>query len=250
MGMEIITDPPRRALVVTPHPDDAEGGCGATMAKWVKESATQIVVALCTNGDKGTSDRAMAPAALAEIREQEQRNAAEYLGVKEVVFLRHPDGGLEDTMQFRGEVVREIRRHRPEVIFCIDPYRIKSHTHRDHRISGQVAIDAAYTYAWSYNQFPEQITAEGLQPHRVTAAYLWGTEDADVFVAVDDYIERKAESLGRHASQMLRRTPEQRLARIRESTARQGQAVGLTHAEGFRRLSFKPDSLEWRLFNS
>ena len=250
MGMEIITDPPRRALVVTPHPDDAEGGCGATMAKWIKESATQIVVVLCTNGDKGTADRELAPAALAAIREQEQRNAAAYLGVKEVVFLRYPDGALEDTMQFRGEVTREIRRHRPEVLFCIDPYRIKSHTHRDHRVSGQVAIDAAYTYAWSYNQFPEQISQEGLQPHQVTAAYLWGTEDADVFVAVDAYVEMKAESLGRHASQMLRRTPEQRLARIKESTARQGAAVGLAHAEGFRRLAFKPNSLEWRLFNS
>ncbi len=249
MAMEIITHPPRRALVVTPHPDDAEGGCGATMAKWIKESATQIVVALCTNGDKGTSDRSLEPAALAALRELEQQDAADYLGVKEVVFLRHPDGALEDTMQFRGEVVREIRRHRPEILFCIDPYRSKSHTHRDHRVSGQVAIDAAYTYAWSYNQFPEQISQEGLQPHRVTAAYLWGTEAADVFIDVDGYIGMKSESLGRHASQMTRRTPAERLERIQTGTARQGEAVGLAHAEGFRRINFHPHSLEWRLFN-
>ena len=250
MAMEIIPHPPRSALVVTPHPDDAEGGCGATMAKWIKESATQIVVALCTNGDKGTADRSMDPAALAAIREREQQDAADYLGVTEVVFLRHPDGALEDTMQFRGQVVREIRRHRPEILFCIDPYRNKSHTHRDHRVSGQVAIDAAYTYAWSYNQFPEQISQEGLQPHRVTAAYLWGTEAADVFIDVDGYIEMKSESLGRHASQMTRRTPEERLERIKSSTARQGEPVGLAHAEGFRRINFYPNSLEWRLFNA
>ena len=36
--MDVITEPPRSALVVTPHPDDAEGGCGATMAKWVREA--------------------------------------------------------------------------------------------------------------------------------------------------------------------------------------------------------------------
>ena len=250
MGMEIIANPPRSALVVTPHPDDAEGGCGATMAKWIKESATQIVVALCTNGDKGTADRSMAPAALAEIREREQQDAADYLGVKEVVFLRHSDGTLEDTMQFRGEVVREIRRHRPEILFCIDPYRSKSHTHRDHRVSGQVALDAAYTYAWSYNHFPEQISQEGLQPHRVTAAYLWGTEDADVFIDVDGYIAMKSESLGRHASQMTRRTPAERLKRIKTSTANQGKKAGLAYAEGFRRINFHPNSLEWRLFNA
>ena len=121
--MEIITDPPNRALIVTPHPDDAEGGCGGTMGKWVKESGTQIVVLMCTNGDKGTSDRDLDPDTLADIREIEQKNASNVLGVQEVVFLRYPDGTLEDTYRYRGEVVREIRRHRPEIIFGIDPYR-------------------------------------------------------------------------------------------------------------------------------
>ena len=153
--MEICTEAPSSAMIVAPHPDDAEGGCGATMAKWIKEAGTEFVVVLCTNGDKGTSKRDLKPAVLATIREQEQRDASAHLGVKDVVFLAHPDGELEDNLQFRGEVVREIRRHRPEVIFCIDPYRSTSHTHRDHRMSGQVALDAAYTYAWSYLQFPE-----------------------------------------------------------------------------------------------
>ena len=115
--MEIITDPPNSALVVAPHPDDAEGGCGATMGKWVKEAGTEVVVLMCTNGDKGTSDREQSPEALAKIREEEQRNASAALGVKDVVFLAHPDGTLEDSERFRSEVVREIRRHRPKVIF-------------------------------------------------------------------------------------------------------------------------------------
>ena len=80
--MEIITDPPRRILVVTPHPDDAEGGCGGTMGKWAKESGTEVVVVLCTNGDKGTSDREMPPQELAITREREQKEASEVLGVK------------------------------------------------------------------------------------------------------------------------------------------------------------------------
>ena len=90
--MEIITQPPSRALVVTPHPDDAEGGCGATMAKWVQEAGTEIVVVMCTNGDKGTSDREMAPEQLAATRQQEQRDASGVLGVQGVVFLEYPDG--------------------------------------------------------------------------------------------------------------------------------------------------------------
>lgn len=250
MEIEIITEPPRSALVVTPHPDDAEGGVGATMAKWIAEAGTEVVVLLCTNGDKGTGDKEMSPVRLAEIREKEQLDASGYLGVKEVVFLRHPDGTLENDMQFRGEVVREIRRHKPEVVFAIDPYRVASHTHRDHRMSGQVALDAAYSYAWSHLYFPEQITEEGLQPHRVKEAYLWGTEAADVFIDVEGYMEAKATSLSLHASQMRQRTPADRMERIKSGSARQGEAAGLAYAEGFRRIRFDLGTLDWKLLHS
>ena len=247
--MEIITDPPNRALIVTPHPDDAEGGCGGTMGKWVKESGTQIVVLMCTNGDKGTSDRDLAPEMLAGIREIEQNNASNVLGVQGVVFLRYPDGTLEDSYRYRGEVVREIRRHRPEIIFGIDPYRSISHTHRDHRMSGQVALDAAFTYAWNPLHYPEQIVEEGLAPHMVNEAYLWGTEAPDVFIDVEDYLELKADSLSAHASQMQRRTPEDRLRRIKEGTGRQGELVGLNHAEGFRRIQFQLGMTSWAMLH-
>ena len=234
--MDIIDTEPRRALVVTPHPDDAEGGCGATMARWIKDGGTQVVVVLCTNGDKGTSDRELSPAALAAVREREQQEASDVLGVKEVVFLSYPDGGLEDTMLFRGQLVREIRRHKPDLIFCIDPYRSVSHTHRDHRMSGQVALDAAFSYAWSYLHFPEQITQEGLEPHRVGEALLWGSEAPDVAVDVSDYLELKAQSLSKHSSQFSGRTPN--VERMREWTARHGEAAGIPYAEAFRRIRF------------
>ena len=247
--MEIITQAPARAMAITPHPDDCEGGCGGTLAKWVKESGTEVCVVMCTNGDKGTSDRKLSSAKLAAIREVEQRNASAVLGVKDVVFLAHPDGGLEDTPLFRSQLVREMRRFKPDLILCIDPYRIISHTHRDHRKSGQAAIDAAFSYAWSHLHFPEQITDEGLEPHRVSEAYLWGTEDADVFIDVGDYMQAKSDSLTAHASQMSSRSGD-RFGWIRQSCARQGEAVGLAYAEGFRRIQFKLESLASQFMQS
>ena len=248
--MEVITEPPQRILVVTPHPDDAEGGCGATMAKWIKEAGTQVVVVLCTNGDKGTSEREIKPAELAAIREREQQAASDLLGVQEVVFLSYPDGTLDNSTDFREKVVREIRRHRPEILFCIDPYRSISHTHRDHRMSGQVALDAAYSYAWSYLHFPNQINEEGLRPHRVREAFLWGSESPDVSVDVEGYLEPKADSLSAHTSQMHGRTGEERLERIRHRSANQGEPAGLAYAENFRRIKFDLGSLAWQYLNS
>ena len=117
-------------------------------------------------------------------------------------------------------------------------------------MSGQVALDAAYSYAWSYLQFPEQISLEGLQPHRVREAFLWSTENPDVFVDVDGYLELKADSLTAHASQMRSRTPQERLERIQTGAARNAESVGLTYAEGFRRIQFDLGSLDWLYMNS
>ena len=54
--MQLITEPTRKALVVTPHPDDAEFWCAGTVARWISEGASVHYV-LCTDGGKRTSDR-------------------------------------------------------------------------------------------------------------------------------------------------------------------------------------------------
>ena len=79
---------------------------------------------MCTNGDKGSDDRGITSASLAKVRSEEQLAAADSLGVEEVIMLGYPDGELEDTKQFRGEVVKAIRRFRPDVVICPDPFRM------------------------------------------------------------------------------------------------------------------------------
>ncbi len=236
---------PRSALLVTPHQDDAEGGCGGTVGTWTKRG-TEVVYVLCTNGDKGSSDPNMTSPRLAEMREREQQNAANVLGVKEVVFLRHPDGGLEDTLELRAQVVREIRRHKPEVVMCVDPFRSTSHTHRDHRVSGMVALDAVFTYAWSYLHFPEQMRDEGLEPHRVKEIYLWGSEAPDTYVDISESVDAKAQSLSQHVSQM--REPQKLQERIRSRAKTVGERASLPYAEAFRRIHSNPGFLHWAEF--
>ena len=231
---------PNKVLVVIPHPDDGEGGCGGTLANWIRQGA-QAVYVLCTNGDKGSSDPGMHPAALATIREKEQCEAAGVLGVGEVVFLRHHDGALEDGKEFRGEVVREIRKHRPDVVMCMDPYRSTTHTHRDHRISGQVALDAISPCAWGRLYFPALIEEEGLEPHKVQEVYLWGGEDPDTYVDITETMDLKFEALKKHASQIS--DHERLLKRLQERGKRSGERANLRYAEGFRRLRVVADHL-------
>lgn len=229
---------PSRVLVVAPHPDDAESGCGGTVARWAAEGAG-VVIVMCTNGDKGSSDPETIPERLAAMREVEQLDAARLLGVKDVVFLRHPDGSLEDNLQFRGEVVREIRRHKPEVVMCIDPFRARTHTHLDHRVSGQVAIDAACTYAWRPHYFPKHLKDEGLRPHSIREIYLWSSEDPDIYVDISDSVELKVQALLAHASQFP--DPQRRGQGVRDHAAQVGRQIEMPFAEGFRVMKFVPD---------
>ena len=159
-------DRPDRALVVTPHPDDAEIGCGGTIAGWIARG-TRVVYVLCTNGDKGSGDPEMTSARLADIRAKEQGQAAEVLGIEDVIYLAYPDGALEDTSEFRGHLVKAIRTHTPDVLLCPDPFRQGFYLHRDHRICGQVALDAAFPYARDHLHYPEHLRDDGLAPQGI-----------------------------------------------------------------------------------
>ncbi|MGD2125135.1 MAG: PIG-L deacetylase family protein [Desulfobacteraceae bacterium] len=188
-------------MVVTPHPDDAEYGVAGTVARWTREGK-QVIYVVCTNGDKGTSDVNMKPEQLAEIREKEQRAAAKLLGVREVIFLRHPDQGLEDTPAFRKQIVRLIRLYRPEIVVTSDPYR-RYIWHRDHRITGQVTLDAVFPYARDYLAYPD-LLKEGLQPHKVREMLFWASEETNYRSDITDNFDLKIAALRCHKSQIER----------------------------------------------
>ena len=219
-------------LVVTPHPDDAEGGAGGSIAQWTQQGR-KVVLVVCTNGDKGTSDRNVKPADLAKLRAEEQRQAAAVLGIAEVVFLRFPDQGLEDCSEFREKLVRQICTHRPETAVTIDPYR-RYLRHRDHAICGRVTLDAIFPYARDLWSYPEHLQ-EGLEPHRVREVYLWGAEEPDTFLDITETFTLKMDALYCHASQMKRPRAE-REARTRAYYAEIGKNIGVELAEAFKRI--------------
>lgn len=188
-------------LVITPHPDDAEFGTAGTVANFVRQGKT-VVYIVCTNGDKGTDSLDCKPDVLAAVREKEQLEAANVLGVKEVIFLRHPDQSLEDTPEFRKEIVRYIRLYRPELVITADPYR-RYIWHRDHRIVGRVVLDAVFPFArdiWSYPDFLDQ----GFKPHKVKEVWLWAPEDKDINLRSDisQSFDLKVKALKCHKSQI------------------------------------------------
>ena len=229
---------PQRALVVTPHPDDAEIWCGGTLARWIGQGA-EVYYVLCTDGGRGSEHPGVTPAELAAIREQEQLTAANLLGVKEVVQLRYPDGELEDTPQFRKQLVREIRRLRPEVVLVTEPYRRNLAWHRDHRIAGQVALDAVFPYARDHLHFGELWSDEGLEPHKTGTILFWGTEQPDTFIDITATLETKLAAIQAHRSQVAEHPQREVIEYVLERARDAGAQAGCQYAEAFRKATFR-----------
>ncbi len=223
-------------MVVTPHPDDAEFGVAGTVARWTSEGKDVIYV-VCTNGDKGTSNPNTKPDELVRIREQEQLAAARLLGVREVIFLRHPDQALEDTSEFRKEIVRLIRMYKPETVITADLYR-RYIWHRDHRITSQVTLDAVFPYARDFLSYPD-LLEEGLQPHKVKEVLLWGADEPNYRTDITDTFDIKIAALRCHKSQISDNpsTELERWLRERHKMLAKGEDYEL--AEAFYRLEIR-----------
>jgi LmbE family N-acetylglucosaminyl deacetylase len=226
-------------MVIVAHPDDPEFFCGGTIAVWSR-AGTEIIYLVLTNGNKGSDDPAMTPARLIEVRRKEQRAAANLLGVKSIIFLNEPDGELRATLQLRQQVVREVRRHRPQVVICPDPtayYFGNTYVnHPDHRAAGRVALEAIFPAARNRMYHPELLN-EGLLPHTVREIYLIGALQPDRWVDITDVMDLKIQAIRSHASQLA--DPEGIIERVRQRAEGVDEYGRSVYREAFRYLTLR-----------
>ena len=231
-------DTPQRVLVVVPHPNDSEFWCAGTIARWVSEGASVRYV-ICTDGGKGTINSEVSSADLVSQRKQEQAEAAKALGVQELVSLGLTDGTLEDTDDLRRELVRQIRQVRPDVVICPEPYRKNLAWHRDHRITGQVTLDAVFPCARDHLHFEELWRDEGLEPHKTGTVLFWGTETPNTHMDIGSTLDSKAKAVKAGRSRIADRSDEE----IDDFIRLRGQEgvgdSGGNYGEAFRKITFR-----------
>ena len=131
-------------MCVLAHPDDESLGTGGTLALYAREGiATYVVTA--TRGERGRFGDAVtrpAPDVVGATREAELREAARDLGVREVIVLGYPDGGLDrvNPAEATAAIAREIRRLRPHVVITFGPDG--AYGHPDHIAISQLTVAA------------------------------------------------------------------------------------------------------------
>jgi LmbE family N-acetylglucosaminyl deacetylase len=207
-----------------------------------------VAYVLVTSGDVGIADPGMTKSRATEIREAETLAAAKIAGVTDVTFLRVPDGMVENTMELRKRLVREIRRFKPEVIVGLDPTMMFTPmggiNHPDHRAVGEATMDAVFPASGQPNLFQE-LEEEGIYAHKVRKVYVASRGHGDTFVDISSTMETKIAALKAHDSQVGKAQGLEE--RIRGFAATIGKGKEMAFAEAFRVLTIESDETWARL---
>ena len=227
----------KRVLVVTAHPDDLDFGAGGSIAGWT-DKGIEVSYCIMTNGDQGGEDPNIPRSEMPKIRQREQREAGKILGVSNITFLNHVDGWLEPTIERRKEVVREIRKTKPDRMVIQSPERNWDRlfsSHPDHLAAGEIAIQAVYPDSRNAFAFTDLLNDEGLEPWRVREVWVMSHPTPNHYVDISKTFDRKIQALKAHHSQTAHM--EDLESRIKEWGSNIAKAAGFNDsalAEAFR----------------
>jgi len=185
-------------LAFSPHPVDTEWGIAGTVASLIKQGK-EVVYVIVTNGNTGNMSPDMQPDTLQNIRESEQRAAAKILGVRDVIFMRRQDLGLEYTLEFRKEIVELLMKYRQEVVATCDPYQ-KYLSNPDHRILGQIVMDSVWPAALSPNTYRD-LLEKGYKMQKTKPVWLWAPTEPNFKYDISDFFDIKMQAFACHKTQ-------------------------------------------------
>lgn len=161
-------------LAIGSHPDDIEFGCGGTLSRFV-EQGNKVYMLILSDGSRGGEIAA---------RREEQQTAAEILGIKEIFW-----GSFHDTrLPFYETVVEKIEHfvNKVEPTFVFVHYG--KDTHQDHRHVNVCTISAT-------RHVPNVLFYEGPTTFEF---------EPNVYVDINDCMEKKLSALKAHNSQIMR----------------------------------------------
>lgn len=218
-------------LAIGAHPDDVEMSCGGTLAKEIANGKKAGILDL-TRGELGTRGSA-------EIRDEEAKKAAEILGVSVRENLGFGDGFFVNNKATQLEVVKIIRKYRPEIILC----NAVDDRHIDHGKASTLVSDACFLSGLVKIETIHQ--GNNQHPWRPTAVYhyiQWKELTPDFVVDITGFEDKKMEAIFAYRSQFFDEASKEPNTPISSKNATDsmlyrnrnlGRLIGTEAAEGF-----------------
>lgn len=178
-----------RIMIIGAHPDDAESLAG--LAALYVQDGHKVQCVSVTNGDKG--HQTIGEIELANIRRKEAANAGKVIN-SEYIVMNHHDGELVPSLENRLDVIRQIRKFNPDIIFTHPP----DDYHPDHRNTCILVRDATYMV-----MVPHVAPEVPPMKHNPILLYEYeGNTDPDFVIGIDETIDKKIEMFHQHKSQV------------------------------------------------
>ncbi len=182
-------------IAVSPHPDDAEIGCGGTLAI-LSDMGFKVVIIDLTDGEPTPFNDNP------QIRLDEAARAAKILGVDRVT-LDLPNRKLFDNFESRMTLAKEFRKFRPKVVIGVQG--VTPRASPDHYQS-QLIFDAAVFYS-RLSKWEDKF--DGLAPWRISQVFYYYTarelfnqnQPLQFTVDISKVFERKKTALLEYKSQ-------------------------------------------------
>jgi LmbE family N-acetylglucosaminyl deacetylase len=124
----------KKILVISPHPDDEVIGCGGTLAKYISEG-NRIEIIFLTSGEDGIKGKN--DVETMQIREQESKNVAKFMGFNHIEFYREKDGELNVTQELIQVLRKLIKDYNPDEIFVTHDME----QHPDHKQAAKLVLE-------------------------------------------------------------------------------------------------------------
>jgi|TARA_B110000914_G_scaffold180559_1_gene162822 bacillithiol biosynthesis deacetylase BshB1 len=213
------------------HPDDVELGCGGTLAKEISLGRKVGIIDL-TRGELGTRGTVVT-------RNKESKIASEILGVSIRKNLNFRDGFFLNDEFHQMEVIRCIRKYKPEIILC----NAQDDRHIDHPKGASLVSDSCFLSGLSKVETKlNAISQNEWRPKNVYHYIQWKNSSPDFLVDISGFIDAKLDAIMAYSSQFYNPNSEEPETLISKKnflndvinrSADLGRLIGVNNAEGF-----------------
>lgn len=218
-------------LAIGAHPDDVELGCSGTLAKEISRGKKAGILDL-TRGELGTRGSA-------ETRDKEAEEAAKILGLSMRKNLGFSDGFFANNAAHQLEIIKIIRKYRPEIVLC----PAIEDRHIDHGKGSRLASEACFLSGLKKIETTfEKNKQNHWRPKAVYHYIQWKDLNPEIVVDISGFMEKKMEAVKAYKSQF--HDPESKepethvsssnfLESVSYRARNLGRLIGTEHAEGF-----------------
>ncbi len=220
--------------MIAAHPDDGELGAGGLLAMQAAKGKKTGVLDL-TRGELGTRGTP-------ELRSEEAQKASEILGVSWRKNLALSDGFFRNDPETQRQVIREIRRTRPEIVIGNAP----SDRHPDHGRGNQLIRESSFYSGLAKIETKDEngILQEAWRPGKTFYFIQNNYIEPTFIVDISAYWDVKLQAIKAYSSQFYNPARKEgepetfissdRFLKFLEARARDmGHKIGAEYGEGF-----------------